>query len=57
MRGVNYIAKICESIVSFVLKVVVCGLIPNIVNIVLFYRTKECRTLLDIGTGLLKRKN
>lgn len=46
-----------ESIVSFVLKVVVCALIPNIVNIVLFYRTKECRTLLDIGTGLLKRKN
>ena len=58
VMGINY--SVIDSLVfneyaSFVLKMMVCAIVPNAVIVVLFHRTEEFSYLVSLAKALLKR--
>ena len=58
--AITYLCCSCISgmneIISFVIKILICTIVPNLITIILFYKTDDFKYLIELTKRMIKKK-
>lgn len=54
--GICYVATVQNLILNIIIKLLICIVVPNVINILIFYKTEEFKYAYNIFFRLVKRK-